>query len=402
MNILIYSKWFFPVPGGVQAVVRDLADGLSKYPSDEPGDDVRVSVVTGTKVGDEDKQLYPFQLVRSPGLFEFVRLMQKADVVHLAGPAFLPLILGLALRKSVVIEHHGFQVACPNGLLFFEPTRSQCPGHFMAGRYGKCFQCNKIAIGPTKSFFSLLATPLRRWLSNRARINVTPTKWLEGVIKLRQMVSIPHGVREQKAAKATLSSTTFAFQGRLVTSKGVRVLLSAAKRLRSEGREFRIKIIGDGPELAALRSEAADLNGQIEFLGHVPEQELDNVLSDVGTVVMPSIGGEVFGLVAAENMARGKLVVVSSLGALEEVVGQTGMVFDVGNADELASCMRKVLTNPEGARLLGEAGQIRVGEMFGGARMIEGHMTLYRQLVRRRDQGPHLATDSGEHACQDH
>jgi glycosyltransferase involved in cell wall biosynthesis len=382
MNILIYTKWFFPIPGGVQTVVRDLADGLSRWPcSDGNSGRVRVSVVTRTKLEDGQKQLYPFQLIRSPSLFEFVRLVRKADVVHLAGPSFLPLILGLVLRRPMVLEHHGFQVACPNGLLFFEPTQSQCPGHFMAGRYEKCFQCNRTAVGAIRSVVLLVATPIRRWLSSRARINVTPTEWLQGVIKLKRMVSVPHGVREQKLGKAISSNTAFAFQGRLVTSKGIQVLLSAAKRLHSEGRQFRIKIIGDGPELAVLQSQAADLGGQIEFWGHVPEEGLDNALCDVGTIIMPSIAGEVFGLVAAENMARGKLMIVSNVGALKEVVGQTGMIFEVGNADQLASCMREVLTNPERARSLREAGRIRAEEMFGRARMVERHMTLYQGLA---------------------
>jgi glycosyltransferase involved in cell wall biosynthesis len=48
-------------------------------------------------------------------------------------------------------------------------------------------------------------------------------------------------------------------------------------------------------------------------------------LAEAATVVMPSMAGEVFGMVAAENMARGKLIILSDVGSLREVIGDTGL-----------------------------------------------------------------------------
>jgi glycosyltransferase involved in cell wall biosynthesis len=389
MNVLMYTKWFFPVPGGVQTVVRDLAAGLSHWQSpDGTRDPIRVVVVTETESTSGMRDSYPFEVIRRPSLLQLIKLIRGADVIHLAGPVALPLMLALALRKSVLVEHHGFQTACPNGLLFLESTQNQCPGHFMARRYRRCFECNRTAVGSAKSLLWLIETPLRRWLSNRARINVTPTAWLAEVLKLNRTVTVPHGVTASASGKFVSSNKIFAFQGRLVTSKGIQVLLSAARRLSAGGQKFRIKIIGDGPELPALRLLAADLGTGIEFLGHVSEEKLEDALSDVGTVIMPSLGGEVFGLVAAENMARGKLVIVSSIGALKEVVGQTGLVFEVGDADELTSHMRRVLESPPLAGSVGSAARIRAADFFCGARMIERHAALYRRLWSARFDGP--------------
>lgn len=382
MNVLIYTKWFFPVPGGTQTVVRDLADGISKRRfADENGGTLRVVVVTETNAGAVEQDSYPFQVVRCPSFLQLFKLMRKADVIHLAGPVFLPLITGLFLRKPVVIEHHGFQTVCPNGLLFFEPKGSECPGHFMARKYRNCFECNRVTSGAVKSVSLLLTTPLRRWLSNRVRANIAPTQWLAGILKLRRTVTIPHGIPGHARIDEAVSSSTFAFQGRLVTSKGIEVLLSAAKLLAAEGLQFRIKMIGDGPELNALRSRTADLNGRVEFLGHIPEQELESALSDVSTVIMPSLGGEVFGLVAAENMARGKLLIVSRLGALEEVVGDSGVVFETGNAEELASRMRQVLANPERTRKVAAAARERA-KTFDQGTMVGDHISLYKEASR--------------------
>lgn len=382
MNVLIYSKWFFPVPGGTQTVVRDLANGVSnRGAGDENGGKNRVVVVTETRTDAAERDSYPFGVVRRPSFLRLFRLMRRADVIHLAGPVFLPLLAGLFLRKPVVIEHHGFHTACPNGLLFFEPTNSECPGHFMAKRYRHCFECNRVTRGAVKSALLLFATPLRRWLSNRVRANIAPTQWLAAILKLRHTVIIPHGVAEHARVDGAVSNSTFAFQGRLVTSKGTEVLLSAAKRLAAEGLRFRIKIIGDGPELKALQSRTEDLNGRVEFLGHLGEQELENALCDVSTVIMPSLGGEVFGLVAAENMARGKLLIVSRIGALEEVVGDSGLVFETGNAEELASQMRRVLENPERTSKIAETARERV-RIFDQGRMVGEHLSVYREATQ--------------------
>jgi glycosyltransferase involved in cell wall biosynthesis len=381
MNVLIYTKWFFPVPGGTQTVVRDLANGISnsQFP-DENADKIRVVVVTETKAETGKPDSYSFEVVRRPPFFQLLMLMRKADVIHLAGPVFLPLICGLVLRKPVVIEHHGFQSACPNGLLFYEPQQTECPGHFMAKRYRHCFECNRVSSGPIKSALLLLATPVRRWLSNRVRANITPTQWLAAVLSLKRNVTIPHGVAKHGLVSTTASSSTFAFQGRLVTSKGIEVLLSAAKLLAAEGCQFRVRVIGDGPELELLKSRIFDLNGRVEFLGHLPERELENALSDVGAVIMPSLGGEVFGLVAAENMARGKLLIVSRIGALEEVVGETGFAFETGNPQDLAGRMREAMANPERTRALGEAARLRSG-IFDPATMVHRHILLYREVA---------------------
>lgn len=380
-NVLIYTKWFFPVPGGTQTVVRDLANGISdRRFADENSGKVRVVVVTETNADTVEQDSYPFEVVRRPSFLQLFKLMRQVDVIHLAGPVFLPLIAGLLLRKPIVIEHHGFQTVCPNGLLFFEPKKSECPGHFMAKRYRNCFECNRITSGAMKSVSLLVTTPLRRWLSNCVRANIAPTQWLAGILKLRRTVIIPHGVAKH-AEIDEVSSSTFAFQGRLVTSKGIEVLLSAAKLLAAEGLKFRIKIIGDGPESNALKSSTADLNGRVEFLGHIPEQELESALSDVSSVIMPSLGGEVFGLVAAENMARGKLLIVSRLGALEEVVGDSGVVFETGNAEELASRMRQVLANPERTRKIAAAARERA-KTFDQGTMVGDHISLYKEASR--------------------
>ena len=108
------------------------------------------------------------------------------------------------------------------------------------------------------------------------------------------------------------------------------------------------------------------------------------VLKDASVVVMPSLGGEVFGLVAAENMMRGKLLITSDIGAMREVVGETGLVFHTGDAEELAMCMKRVINEPDLALRLREAAQRRAMQTFGVDSMIERHVLLYEHVLSER------------------
>ena len=359
-----------------------LAMGIAQTASSGSLGSLELTVVTPAPASGMNDSALPFRVVRQPSLAALLRLLYGADIVHLAGPIFVPMILGFLLRKPVVIEHHGFQAICPNGQLLFQPAGELCPGHFMARHYHKCLACNRNSKGVPKSGLMLLLTPVRRWLSNRSIANITPTNWLASTLKLNRMLTIYHGISPSlPAVREKTSVVTFAFQGRLVTTKGVRVLLEAACQLRNEGRKFHLKILGDGPEFNSMKAQAAGLDDHVEFLGRVADDRLDESLSDVVAVVMPSLAGEVFGLVAAENMLRGKLLIVSNIGALAEVVGDTGLVFPAGDAAALALCMRRVLDDPSLAASLGSAARLRAMQMFNRDSMIQQHVSLYREGV---------------------
>ncbi|HEV2382719.1 MAG TPA: glycosyltransferase [Terriglobia bacterium] len=124
MKLLIYTHAFAPKIGGVETVVMTLATGLAKQ--DHAGR-VQVTLATATPRSDFDDNALPFRVVRQPSLPQLFRLIRAADVVHLAGPCFVPMLAGLLFRKPVVVEHHGFQTICPNGQLLHEPLKHPAP-----------------------------------------------------------------------------------------------------------------------------------------------------------------------------------------------------------------------------------------------------------------------------------
>jgi glycosyltransferase involved in cell wall biosynthesis len=387
LKILIYTEYFFPIPGGVQTIVFELARGLSEW-SDDNSTDERFDITIVTRTSSPSNaagELGPFRVIRRPGWWQLVKVVRAADVVHLAGPALLPMIISVVLGKPFVVEHHGFHAACPNGLMFFEPEQGPCSGHFMAKRYAKCLECNREVVGLARSLYWLVMTPLRRWLTNRARRNIMPTNWLGDMLKLNSSTTIHHGISvpSEPVTGDKGSNAVFAFQGRMVTTKGAALLLDATRLVqRNHSAGVEVKFIGDGPELVTLKAKSTDLGGHVEFMGHVDDTSLERALSKAATVVMPSLGGEVFGLVAAENMMRGKLLIVSDIGALKEVVGNTGLVFPAADVEALASLMNRTLVNAELAKSLGAAARERAVRMFNRDNMVRAHVSCYLEALR--------------------
>ena len=390
MKVLIYTHPFAPIVGGAEKYVMILARGLSTRPQPPAGETADVTVVTPSPAGSFDDSQMAFRVVRQPSLLTLASLVHKADVVQLAGPCLLPLVLAWLLRKPVVIEHHGYPPACPNGLLFHEPTKTVCPGYFLARRYRECLRCNAGNMGWLRSFRLLLLTFPRRWFCQRVAAN-TP---ISGHVKKRldlhgsQVIyyGIPEAPSDEKSQIASISKQSplcFAYVGRLVSLKGLPLILEAAKTLQKEGYNFRLKFIGDGAEKTALKNmtEELRLEEHVEFTGFITGDAFRSAMNDVSVIVMPSVWEETAGLAAIEQMMRGRLVIVSDIGGLGEVVNDCGLRFPPGSAESLARCMRSVLENPEIIAQYGAAARNRALNLFSDRRMVKEHFELYRRVI---------------------
>ncbi len=389
LSLLMYSHDWAPSVGGVQTVTMSLARGLAGWSKVRVDEEVEVTLVTQTPADGMDDSDLTFRVVRKPSGRELLKLVRSADVIHVANPAFVPLLLGWLFRKPTVLEHDGYQSICPNGLLVYEPDRSVCPGHFMARRYGKCVRCNSSSSGWVKSLRGLLLTFPRRWLARRVIRNVAPSGHIGRRVALPRTQIICHGVRNFPTSPAVAPAghnrglPCFAYIGRLVPEKGLPVLLRAASRLSQNGHSFFLLIVGDGTERSELEGLVAELGlrGRTEFTGAVSAEAVPALLAEVTAIVMPSICEDVAPLAASEMLIQGHLVIASDIGGLGEIVDGVGLKFPAGDAVALESCMRQVLENSELANELRLKARRRGEEIFGEKRMVEEHARLYQALV---------------------
>ncbi|HKW63438.1 MAG TPA: glycosyltransferase family 4 protein [Candidatus Acidoferrum sp.] len=388
MKLLLYSHFFAPSVGGVETVVLSLARGLSEQRDAKGLAEFEITLVTQTPAGNYDDSSLPFHVIRQPGYFQLWQLIRSSDIVHLAGPALAPLFLTRFARKPLVIEHHGYQATCPNGLLLHHPTQSVCTGHFQAGNYLECLNCNTKIEGGFRSLRLLASTFLRRAGSLAATRNITPSHHVASRQGLPRTTVIFHGVAnpftgsEGKHKTTALEGGSFAYVGRLVAEKGVRVILEAVRQLRAEDRAVKVLIIGDGPERSQLEKQitASRLESCVRIAGFLSGAALEGELQDVGTIVIPTIMEETAGLAALEQMARGRPVIASAVGGLKEIVEGAGLTFSPGDSSALAHSMRRIMDEPGLASSLAALARQRVLQSFSLRPMIEAHARVYREL----------------------
>ncbi len=148
--------------------------------------------------------------------------------------------------------------------------------------------------------------------------------------------------------------------GRVQYEKGFQVLARALAVLRTRMAGVECLIAGRGSYLPELQSQIdlAGVGDLVELAGFVDDNELRAAIHRAGCVVIPSLY-EPFGVVALEAIAGGAPLIAADTGGLAELVGGTGsaLLFEPGNAEDLASCIERVLTEPDLADELVERGQ---------------------------------------------
>ena len=153
--------------------------------------------------------------------------------------------------------------------------------------------------------------------------------------------------------------------GRVQYEKGFQVLATAMRMLRARVPGVECVIAGRGSYLPELQSQI-DVEGVSDLIslpGFMSDDQLRDTVHRAGVVVIPSLY-EPFGIVALEALAGGAPLVVARTGGLAELIDGTdaGLLFEPGNAAELATCIEMILTDPDlgdemrkhGAELLAE------------------------------------------------
>jgi glycosyltransferase involved in cell wall biosynthesis len=395
VKLLIYSHYFAPSVGGVETIVALLARKICESQRAQLlNDKWDVIVVTKTPANGFDDRVFPFRVVRNPSLLQLWRLIRWAGVIHIAGPSLAPMLLAKLADKPYVVEHHGYQSICPNGVLIHQPDRAVCPGHFQAGHYEACIRCQQREMSLPKALSKLLLMFPRHSLSRKADLNIAITHHSLNRHRLPNAQVIYYGIESiqqnqiqeadspQQERNSENDPPTFAYVGRFVPEKGLDVLLQAATLLKNDGHRFQVLLIGDGPERANLDVliAANNLQDVARITGFLRGPALTEQMNHVEAVVMPSTWEETAGLAAIEQMMRGRLVITSDIGGLGEIVGDAGLKFPAGDAPALAVQMKKVIRRSAEVSALGNAAQARAHSLFLADRMTADHVSAYLKL----------------------
>ena len=173
--------------------------------------------------------------------------------------------------------------------------------------------------------------------------------------------------------------------GRKNSWKGQLLLIKAVELIPREVRKNIVFfLVGDSPPGQPEFTERIDdaissshLSKEIKNLPFVAN--MTSFWRYVDIALIPSIRPEPFGLVAIEAMLKSVLVIASDRGGVAEIVqhDESGLLFEMGNAQALADAIVEAATHESLRRRLGRAGRQRVLKTFNIERQIEALACCY-------------------------
>lgn len=156
--------------------------------------------------------------------------------------------------------------------------------------------------------------------------------------------------------------TVLGFVGAMKPWHGVDQLVEALAELDAPRSDFRLLLVGEGPELALVRERvrALGLEGVVHFTGAIAHHEIPDWLAAVDIAVAPyaAAAPAYFSPVKLfEYMSMGLAVVAARLGQTQEVIehGRTGWLYAADERGELAATLRRLAQEPEARRAAGRA-----------------------------------------------
>lgn len=168
--------------------------------------------------------------------------------------------------------------------------------------------------------------------------------------------------------------------GRLNWSKDYANLFHALARLPAD-LDFRLFIAGDGPLRERLQGQVGELglSSRVRFLGI--RQDVADLMCAADVFVSSSVW-ESFGLVVAEAMACGCVVVATDSGGVREVLGDAGYLVPSRDPQALATALLAAASLPQAAAAeRGAAARRRIVETYSFDRSIAGWRELYAGLM---------------------
>jgi glycosyltransferase involved in cell wall biosynthesis len=336
VKILFSSYAFSPSVGGIETVSAILAEGFVAAGHE---------VVLATETPGESTEGSSYPVVRQPSIRRLLDWLNWCDVFLQNNISLRTLIPALLLRRRAAVVHQTWIRGVSGRIGWNDRIK-----HLLLPRV------RNVAIS------AAIADELK------VGSEVIPNPYRDDVFRL-----IP-GIERNKA---------LVFLGRLVSDKGVDLLLEALVLLRKEGLTPDLTIIGTGSEEANLRTQShvSGLDGQVTFLGGRSGSALAEVLNEHRILVVPSRWAEPFGVVALEGMACGCVVVGSESGGLQEAIGTGGVTFPNGDAAALADALRKLLRDPAAETALRLNAQTHLPR-FSAATVTQQYLSLLESLAR--------------------
>jgi L-malate glycosyltransferase len=173
--------------------------------------------------------------------------------------------------------------------------------------------------------------------------------------------------------------------GVLLPDKGQEWLIRAMVEVRKQFPEARLLLAGDGSSRGDLEKLAEELrlSRSVIFSGFV--EDIESVYAALDVFLLPSFF-EAFNNSLLAAMAYEIPSIAFSRGALTEIIeeGKSGLFVSGPQVSEISTAVKRILSDAQFARTLGQAARVRVAQNFTAEHMVEGTLRIYEELLGRK------------------
>lgn len=181
---------------------------------------------------------------------------------------------------------------------------------------------------------------------------------------------------DQRSIKKKDHQRFVLFVGRLSKEKGLYTLIEAFKDL-----DIPLKIAGDGPLMVELNTNTQD---NIEFLGSLPQPDIQQLMQDAEFLIMPSLWYEGFPMVIVEAFSNALPVLCSKLGGMAEIIkhDSNGQHFEAGNVDSLRKSVYELFNNPKKCHDMGINSKNEFNTLYSPDINYQCLLNIYQKTIK--------------------
>lgn len=298
---------------------------------------------------------------------------QRFDLVHghSSKAGFLGRLAARLTRTRFVFTYHGFSFHD-----FMGPYRKNF--FIYLERLASAFADHYITLSENDRKLAIALRMMRAENSTVIRTGIDYT-WIDEAEAAYHHHSPPLSGVEIPAGYKTI-----VLVGRMDPQKAPHLLVSAYEKVRRRFPKTRLLLVGEGELLPQVRSQIAalGLESSVQLLGH--RTDVAQILLRADIFAFSSLW-EAMGRSMVEAMLMGKPVVAPAIYGIPEVVEheKTGLLYEVGNVDQLAERLCWYLEHPQRASEIAAAGRHRTRAMFDARTMIRRIENIYEQIFRQ-------------------